>query len=168
MGICKRRMLFFIKYIIVIFHLDRHYTMNKTQELSAKVVLINDRLHFSGTSGGNPPVSIDYIPPLGDNLGYTSLELLLLSLSSCLGSALLTFLRRMGKHIEGFSIEAQGIRKENHPTSFRTIKLDIHFTADDVSNEEIKHLCTMAEEQYCPVWDMIRGNVSVEIMTHKA
>ena len=80
--------------------------MDKSKELTATVRLINDKLNFSGTVEGNIPVSIDYTPPLGDNLGYTSLELLLLSLSSCLGSATLTFLRRMGKTITGFEIRS--------------------------------------------------------------
>ena len=72
--------------------------IDKSKELCTSINLINDKLHFMGAVEGNPPVSIDYTPPLGDNLGYTSLELLLLSLSSCIGSSLLVFLRRMRKN----------------------------------------------------------------------
>jgi hypothetical protein len=54
---------------------------DKSKELKTSINLLNDRLHFSGFTDGNDPVSIDYTPPLGDNLGYTSLELLLLSLT---------------------------------------------------------------------------------------
>jgi putative redox protein len=61
--------------------------------------------------GANKPISIDYTPPLGDDLGYTSLELLLLSLSSCVGSSVLTFLRKMKKTITGCKIYCRGIRK---------------------------------------------------------
>lgn len=68
---------------------------DKSKELTASIKLLNEKLHFQGMVDGNEPISIDYTPPLGDNLGYTSLELLLLSLSSCVGSAVLTFLRRM-------------------------------------------------------------------------
>ena len=72
---------------------------DKSKELNTTVKLINNKLNFIGNAGSNDPVSIDYIAPLGDDLGYTSLELLLLSLSSCVGSAVLTFLRRMGRTI---------------------------------------------------------------------
>jgi putative redox protein len=75
--------------------------MDKSKELISSIRLINDKLHFEGTAGDSIPVSIDYTPPLGDNLGYTSLELLLLSLSSCIGSSVLTFLRKMRKTITG-------------------------------------------------------------------
>jgi hypothetical protein len=55
---------------------------DKSKELKTSIRLLNEKLHFEGKADGNEPVSIDYTPPLCDNLGYTSLELLLLSLSS--------------------------------------------------------------------------------------
>ncbi|MCX6269930.1 MAG: hypothetical protein NTU44_01695 [Bacteroidetes bacterium] len=103
---------------------------DKSKELSASIALVNDRLHFTGAADEKKPISIDYTPPLGDNLGYTSLELMLLSLSSCLGSAVLTFLRRMNKNIKGFEIKSRGIRKQEHPTGFSTI-----FSGDKVGKK---------------------------------
>ena len=54
---------------------------DKSKELKSTIRLVNDKLLFKGTVGDNTPVSIDYIAPLGDDMGYTSLELLLLLLS---------------------------------------------------------------------------------------
>jgi len=136
-------------------------TINKSKELKASIKLINDKLHFEGNVEGNQPVSIDYVPPLGDNLGYTSLELLLLSLSSCLGSAVLLFLRRMNKTITGFSINAHGIRKEDHPTCFKTINLEININSKDCNLDDLNKVIKMAEDTYCPVWAMVKGNVEV-------
>ncbi len=141
-------------------------TTDKSKQLATCVKLVNDRLHFSGFAGENPPVPIDYIPPLGDNLGYTSLELLLLSFSSCVGSAMLIFLRRMKKIITGFEIQTTGIRHETHPTGFKNIVLDIHLKSPDTSEEELHNILTLAEDTYCPVWAMIRGNVDVEVRLH--
>jgi putative redox protein len=75
--------------------------IDKSKEVTTSITLVNDKLNFSGTVEGNSPVSIDYTPPLGDSLGYTSLELLLLSFSSCVGTAMLTFLRKMQKTAAG-------------------------------------------------------------------
>ncbi len=136
---------------------------NKTKELNSSVRLINNKLHFTGTSGDNHPVSIDYIAPLGDDLGYTSLELLLLSLSSCIGSAILTLLRKMNKTIIGCEIHSKGLRKEEHPTGFEQIFLDIEITAPDVTDEDMKKVINLAEEKYCPVWSMIKGNTIVDV-----
>ncbi|MDP2235639.1 MAG: OsmC family protein [Bacteroidales bacterium] len=136
--------------------------IDKSIELKAKLVLINSKLHFNGMVDGNQPISIDYIPPIGDGLGYTSLELLLLSFSSCLGSALLTFLRRMQKNIDGFEINANGVRNTEHPTGFKTITLEILIKSNNTTDSEVSKLIKMAEETYCPVWAMVKGNVKVE------
>jgi putative redox protein len=136
---------------------------DKSKELTASVKLVNDRLHFSGFVEGNSPVSIDYIPPLGDNLGYTSLELLLLSFSTCLGTAVLVFLRKMQKSISEFEITANGIRNEEHPTGFKSILMDIHLKSNDVNEGDLNKVVALAEDKYCPVWAMIKGNVQVSV-----
>lgn len=134
---------------------------DKSKELNTSVVLVNDKLHFTGTAGINEKISIDYTPPLGDNLGYTSLELLLLSLSSCVGSSVLTFLRKMKKSINGFQVESRGIRREEHPTCFKTIYLTINLKSSDTSREDLEKVTRLSEELYCPVWAMLKGNVEI-------
>jgi putative redox protein len=134
---------------------------DKSKELTASVRLVNGKLHFEGNVDGNEPVSIDYTPPLGDNLGYTSLELLLLSLSSCVGSAMLTFLRKMQKTITACEISATGTRREEHPTGFKTISLFINLTSPNTTTDDLEKVLKLSEETYCPVWVMLKGNVEV-------
>ena len=136
---------------------------DKSKELNASIALVNDKLQFKAIVDENDPISIDYTPPLGDNLGYTSLELFLLSLSSCVGSSVLTFLRKMRKSITGFEIHSRGIRKEEHPTCFKSIILTIDLKSDDTSEEDLNKVIKLSEDTYCPVWAMIKGNVEVEI-----
>ncbi len=145
--------------------------IDKTTELRASVKLVNDRLKFSGEVLNNNPVEIDYISPLGDNDGYTSLELLLLSLSSCVGSAVLTFLRRMQKEISGCEVNARGIRNTSHPTGFKTIYIDFVINSSDVTMDDFDKVLKLAEDSYCPVWAMLKGNVEIitgcNIVKHK-
>jgi putative redox protein len=136
---------------------------DKSKELTASITLINDKLNFRSSVGENEPISIDYTPPLGDNLGYTSLELFLLSLSSCIGSSVLTFLRKMRKTITRFEIQSRGIRREEHPTCFKSIHLTIDLQSDDVTEDDLNKVIKLSEDTYCPVWAMIKGNVDVEI-----
>lgn len=136
---------------------------DKSKELNATICLINEKLHFEGNVEGNKPVSIDYTPPLGDNLGYTSLELLLLSLSSCVGSSVLTFLRKMKKSISGFQIMSKGIRREEHPTCFSKIYLTIEIKSEDTTPGDVEKVLKLSEETYCPVWAMLKGNVEIEV-----
>jgi putative redox protein len=138
---------------------------DKSKELTASIRLLNEKLHFEGKVNGNEPISIDYTPPHGDNLGYTSLELLLLSLSSCVGSAVLTFLRKMQKTITTFEISAKGFRREEHPTGFKTISLFINLTSPNTASDDLEKVLKLSEETYCPVWAMLKGNVEI-IVTH--
>jgi putative redox protein len=136
---------------------------DKSKELNASITLINDKLHFKATVGENEPISIDYTPPLGDNLGYTSLELLLLSLSSCIGSSVLIFLRKMRKTIIGCEVLVKGIRREAHPTCFETIFLTINLKSPDTTEDDLKKVLKLSEETYCPVWALLKGNVEIEV-----
>lgn len=137
--------------------------LDKSKELTTSINLLNEKLHFEGNVNGNDPISIDYIPPLGENLGYTSLELFLFSLSSCIGSSVLIFLRRTNKTISGFEIISSGIRREKHPTGFKTITLQLIIKSPDITDEDLDKLILLSEETYCPVWSMIKGNVEVTV-----
>ena len=137
--------------------------VDKSRELITSVNLLNNKLHFEGIVSGNEPVSIDYTPPLGDNLGYTSLELLLLSLSSCLGSSVLTFLRKMNKTIDGLKISSKGIRRQELPTAFESILMHLIIISSNVETTDLDRVIKLSEETYCPVLAMIRGNVSVSV-----
>lgn len=137
--------------------------IDKSKEMIASITLINDKLHFKGFVEGNSPISIDYTPPLGDNLGYTSLELLLLSLSSCIQSSILLFLRKMKKTIIGCEINSKGIRKQEHPTCFKSIYIEIKLTSPDVTEDDLDKVLILSEETYCPVWAMLKGNVEIII-----
>ena len=138
-------------------------SIDKSKQLSVSLNLINDKLHFMGTTGSNDPISIDYTPPLGDNRGYTSLELLLMSFSSCIGSAMLVLLRKMGKTISGLEIKASGVRKEQHPTCFSVITLDLVLKSPNTIDAEFEKVIGLADEKLCPVYAMIKGNVDVTI-----
>lgn len=138
--------------------------IDKSKEVNASITLVNEKLHFIGSVEGNEAVSIDYFPPLGDNLGYTSLELLLLSLSSCVGSAVLTFLRRMNITIKGFEASAKGIRREEHPTGFKNIIVVLSVQSPNLTEEDMKKVIALAEDKYCPVYSMIKGNTEIQII----
>lgn len=137
--------------------------INKSIQLETHIKLVNERLKFITDVEGNEPFMIDYVPPLGDNSGYTSLELLLLSFSSCLGSAILVLLRKMKKTIVGMEISSNGIRKETHPTGFSTIFIEIRLKSPNTSSSDMSKVLEISEEQLCPVWSMIKGNVEVKV-----
>ncbi len=86
--------------------------------LTSDIELINQKVKFSCRTRENVPVTVDYTPPIGDDEGYTSLELLLISLSSCIGTSLAVTLRRMKKNLLDLSINlAVTVEKNIQPVS---------------------------------------------------
>jgi putative redox protein len=138
-------------------------TTDKSKTNTASVKLLNEKLHFEGKVEGNEPVSIDYIPPMGDNMGYTALELFLLSLSSCAGSAILVLLRKMNKQIKKFEITSVGERKVNHPTGFETIKMFVEIESLNVVSKDLEIVLERIET-ICPVLSMLDKGVKTTII----
>jgi putative redox protein len=140
--------------------------MDKSKNLIVTLDLLNDKVHFSGQTDGQPSISIDYTSPLGDNLGYTSLELLLLSLGSCMASAVLLFLRRKGKAITSLNVRIEAERRSGHPTILTSINLMFSFISPDLSVADFEEVLRMAEEKFCPVYAMISGNTKITTTCH--
>lgn len=129
--------------------------------LEARVSLINEHVQFRGVAGDNDPVIMDYIPPFGDRDGYMALELFLMSLATCAATAVVTLLRKMRRQVTHIEAHASGTRREEHPMSFTTIHLHFLVTSPDVTAEEIQNAINVSEQLVCPVWAMLKGNVTV-------
>jgi putative redox protein len=130
--------------------------------VEAKVKLINDKIKFSCKAKDNPEIIADYIPPLGNNEGYMPLELFLISLAACTSGTVLPLLRAMRKTISGFEMKIEGVRREEHPTCFSRIIMDMEIRSNDLEPGDLDKALKLVEEKYCPVWAMIKNNVVVE------
>ena len=129
--------------------------------LEVQVNLINKSVQFSSRAPGKHEIVTDYIPPLGDGKSYLPLELFLISFAACTGGTIAPLLRRMGSTVQGLRVNAKGLRREQHPTGFKKIILEIVLTSPDTDKEALKKVIKLAEERYCPVWAMVKGNVEV-------
>lgn len=131
------------------------------EKLEVSVNLMNEKVRFSTSLRENPPVVTDYTPPIGDGQGYTSLELFLISLATCSGTSVVSMLRKMRRNVSSFRVNAQGIRRDQHPLSFQKIFLEFVIHSNDAESDDIRKAIKLSEDTYCPVWAMIKGNVEV-------
>ena len=132
-------------------------------QIEASSTLINEKVKFAGKARTNPEIVCDYIPPLGDGQGYTGLELLLVSLTSCAGTGVASLLRNAGKTVSGLKINARGQRRTEHPTSLEKIWLEFILNSPDAEDDDIEKAIQMAGQRISPVWIML--NNSAEIVT---
>lgn len=132
-------------------------------ELEVKLRLVNQKVQFIGVSEANPdyPLTLDYLPPLGDGQGFRGLELFLISFTGCVSTAMVGLLRRMGKTIAGFQVKAKGIPREN-PLSLQAIQLKVTLESGDALESDLQSVIKLAEE-ISPVWIAIKNNVEVMI-----
>jgi len=127
------------------------------------VNLTNNKVQFTGISSSNPdcPITFDYKPPIGDGNGYNGLELLLMSLAGCSGTAIVFLLRKMGKDISGLKVNAKGLKRDQPPIKFEKIFLEFILSSKDTKDTDIRKAIQLAEQSVCPVWQMIKNNVEV-------
>ena len=133
--------------------------MNEQLEISLE--LVNDKIQFKGFARNNEPILMDYFPPLGDGDGYTGLELLLVSFAGCSSTSIVYLLRKLGKNVAGLRVSSRGERKDKPPLSFKKIFIEYTLTSDNSTESDMEKVLKMSEENVCPVWDMIKGNVEI-------
>ena len=72
-----------------------------TQTLTVVVGDLKGKMQLTGSGHTDSRVAIDYPPPLGEDNGFTSLELLMVSLASCSSHSIQYVLGTMGIKVEG-------------------------------------------------------------------
>lgn len=134
--------------------------MNNNQ-LEVAVSLTNQKVQFTGVSISNPdrPIAFDFLPPLGDGQGFRGLELLLMSFAGCVSTAVVFLLRRNGKNISGFTMNAKGTNR-TQPLSLQKIDFEIVLESTDADRSDLQNAIRQAEE-ISPVWLAIKNNVEV-------
>jgi len=133
-------------------------------DLMVKLQSIDDKAMYSATARENPAIVIDYFPPVGTGKGYTSLELLMASFASCVSTTLLSVLRyKKKKVVNDISAEVEGTVREVHPKALEHILLRLKIKAKDLTETEVRETLIVLEEKLCPVWAMMKGNVSVSV-----
>ena len=128
-------------------------------ELRANAVH-QEGMRFLVTAGAHS-LTTDY--PLNADetgIGPRPLELLLGSLASCAGGAMIALLRRAGQTVAGLTVTASGDRRAEHPTVFTAIALEyvVHGPVDPAI---VASALAQSEERICPVWAMLRPGTAL-------
>ena len=124
---------------------------------------VDNRVHFEAISAAHPTLSmpLDYTPPLGTDQGFAGLEALLMAFSGCVSTAIVALLMRAGKHIDQYSVHAEGVRLEQ-PLSLSKILFQVKLTSPDITPTDLEAVLRQSE-QISPVWIAIKNNVEVEV-----
>jgi putative redox protein len=125
----------------------------------AASAVFKGRMTFEGRTRDNPPVPVDYHPPLGDGRGYLPMELLLMSLAACSGQTVAGLLGKMKQPPREMEVSASGEKRDEHPTTFLSIRLEFVIRGGGVTEDAARQAVAMSEEKFCPVWAMLKAVV---------
>ncbi len=129
-------------------------------ELKVRATL-EEKIRFVGRGHTDVAVMVDYPAPRGDDQGWMPLELLLLSLATCSGQVILGILRKMGQPVAHLEVEAIGQRRDENPAVFTQVDLQFRFAGDGLDPDTLNRAVKVTEEQYCPVWTMLRSGTPI-------
>ena len=130
--------------------------------MKVRVGDLQGKMQLKGTGHTGHEVQIDYIPPFGEDNGFTPLELLLISLASCSGHTTQLLLNKTGKTIEQLEVIANGTRRmDEHPTIITEIELQFNLKGDKLDAPSVENAIQMSENEFSPVWAMLKNNVAI-------
>ena len=106
---------------------------------------------------GDHSVTVDYPLEPGQTVaGLTPLKLLLVSVACCVGNTVPMLLAKRGQPVSGLRVTARGQRRDEHPTVLTRIDVELALRGEGLDPAVVEHCITLADEQICPVWAMIR------------
>jgi uncharacterized OsmC-like protein len=111
---------------------------------------------------GKHEIVMDYpLTPSQEVSGLTALETLLASLCACAANTVKVLLvRRMNQPVTGLEVNARAVRRPEHPTVLTEIGLEF-VVRGAVEPDAIGRAIKAAEEQICPVWNMLKGGTTI-------
>lgn len=131
--------------------------------LQVEVGDLQGKMTMTGHGHTTHAVQIDYPAPLGSDNGFTSLELLMVSLCSCGCHTVKYLLEKEGKNVADIRAKATGHRRvDQHPTVLTKIELEYRLSGNGLSAESVERAIRAAEDQMCPVWAHLKGSVQIE------
>ncbi|WP_299058597.1 OsmC family protein [uncultured Polaribacter sp.] len=105
----------------------------------------------------------------GKGEGYRPKALMLASLAGCSGLDIVSLLKKMRAEAADFKIEITAELTDEHPKFYNKVKVDYHFTGNNLKEDKIKKAVDLSVDKYCGVMEMFRqfAEVETEIFLHE-
>lgn len=117
--------------------------------MKTTTTLLGDYQFESVNENGNV-VQIDMRAP-EEKEAQSPTELLLSALAGCASVDLVQMLKKRRRTVSNLSVEAEGVRREEHPRGFTHITLHFTLESPDAEQAEFEKLGHLAATKYCSV-----------------
>ncbi|MDD4152125.1 MAG: OsmC family protein [bacterium] len=137
--------------------------MDATKILKVEVGNLKGKMQLTGKGHSASTVAIDYPSPLGEDNGFTPMELLMISLAGCSIQTIQYILGKSGVKIDDIKAIVTGQRRMNeHATILTRIELEYQIMGNNLNASAIEKAIKAAEEKICPVWAMLDEGIEIE------
>ncbi|MGD9678304.1 MAG: OsmC family protein [Vulcanibacillus sp.] len=96
----------------------------------------------------------------GNDKGLTPMETVLVAIGGCTGMDVISILKKMKSNVEGFNIEIDAERAEEHPKRFTSININYQLEGIDLDKAKIEKAIKLTQEKYCSVVKSLNSNFS--------
>jgi putative redox protein len=95
--------------------------------------------------------------------GCSPTETLLMSLAGCLAIDVVSFLQKMRCNIAAFKIDYSGERNLTPPQYYKSMKINIRVSGENITTKKIERAISLSQEKYCSVYHSLRPDIDVKV-----
>lgn len=89
-------------------------------------------------------------------------ELLLVALGSCTATDVAGILAKKRQHVSGYVVEVSGVRRDEHPRSYTSMKVHHILTGKSISAKAVADAIKLSDTKYCSVAATLRPAVEIQ------
>jgi putative redox protein len=121
-------------------------------------------LQFKAEDGHGHDMIVDTTKEFGGlDQGFRPMDLLLVSLAGCMGMDIVGILQKKGGKIDDFTVEASGIRAEDHPHKYTKITVRIKCEGE-YKREDLLRSFELSRDKYCSVTATLSDKPDIEFI----
>jgi len=117
---------------------------------------------FIGKSDSNHWVIMDGSTESGGSkAGSSPKELLLIALAGCTANDVASILKKKRVDLAGFTVNAHGEEREEHPRIFTSVHIEYVFYGDNVQPADVERAIELSITKYCSVSAIVSASVNI-------
>ena len=129
------------------------------KSVKAIVRFVSDDLFVGVTPSGH---SITLDTDSSRSIAPSPTELLLLAAGACTATDVAGILAKKRQHVTSYVIEVSGVRREDFPRKYTSMKVHHILTGHNLSPTAIAHAIELSDTKYCSVAATLRPGVEIQ------
>jgi putative redox protein len=97
----------------------------------------------------------------GEGVGFTPIQLLLVSLAGCTALDIINIMRKQRQNLSSLEVLAEGDRAEEPPKYYKEIRLKYILKGKALREDAAKRAIQLSEEKYCSVGANLKGRSKI-------